>query len=47
MERASKPWGVCDWEGNGELGLGECEVEMEEGEKDELEDGIGDTEEDG
>lgn len=32
-------WGVCDWEGNGELGLGEYDVEVEEGEKDELEDG--------
>lgn len=28
--------GVCDWEGNGELGLREYEVEMEDGEKDEL-----------
>lgn len=33
VERASNPRGVCDWEGNGELGLGECEVEVEEGEK--------------
>lgn len=34
QERASNPWGVCDWEGNGELGLREYEVEVEEGEGD-------------
>lgn len=39
LERASNPQGVCDWEGNGELGLWEYEVEVEEGEKDRLEDG--------
>lgn len=39
LERASNPQGVWDWEGNGELGLWEYEVEMEEGEKDMLEDG--------
>ena len=26
-------WGVCDWEGNGELGLWEYDVEVEEGGK--------------
>lgn len=39
LERASSPQGVCDWEGNGELGLWEYEVEVEEGEKYMMEDG--------